>query len=271
MKVSIFILIFPFILFSCKGISKILKKNDPELKLRMAEQYYVKKKYLYAQQLFEDVMPFYKGSKEFEDIYYKYAYCAYYQEDYLNAENLFKSYLEIFPKSPRAEELDYMRAYTYYKQSPKPSLDQTNTYKAMGMMLTFINNHPNSPRNAEATRIIDECRNKIEVKEHASAQLYFDIGQFRAAGVAFASLLTDFPDSERADEYKLMTIKSYYKFAELSVTEKQQERFEQVISECNDFIDRFPDSKLLNQAEEYITLSQNFIKNINNEQTKKAA
>ena len=83
-----------------------------------------------------------KGKPEFEDIYYKYAYCAYYQKDYLNAENLFKSFLEVFPNSPRAEEMDYMRAYTFYKQSPKAELDQTNTIKAMGMMQTFINTHP---------------------------------------------------------------------------------------------------------------------------------
>ena len=258
----VFILIIASVLASCKGINKILKNPDPDFKLRKAEQYYLNKKYLFAQQLFEVVMPYYKGKAEFEDIYYKYAYCAYYQLDYLNAENLFKNYLEIFPKSSRAEELDYMRAYTYYKQSPKFSLDQTNTIKAIGMMQTFINTHPNSPKNKEAIEIIDICRAKLEEKERASAQLYFDIGQFRAAGVAFISLLNDFPESEKGDEYKLMAIKSYFSFAELSIEDKKVERFEQVISECNDFIDRFPESKLLPEAERYIALSQNNIKTL---------
>jgi len=265
-----FLLAFTILLLisSCRGINKILKNPDPAYKLRMAEQYYVKKKYAFAQMLYEDVLPFYKGTKEFEDIYYKYAYCAYYQEDYLNAENLFKSFLEVFPKSPRAEEVDFMRAYTFYKQSPKPPLDQSNTTKAMGMMQAFINTHPNSERNKEATAIIDECRQKLETKEYLSAQLYYDIGQFRAAGVAFSSLLYNFPESVKADEYKLMVIKSYYRFAELSVPEKQQERFEQVIAECNDFADRFPESKLLKEAERFISLSQTNIKNLNtNEQT----
>ena len=45
----------------------------------MAEQYFVKKKYNKAQVLYEDVMPYYKTRPEFQDIYYKYAYCAYYQ------------------------------------------------------------------------------------------------------------------------------------------------------------------------------------------------
>ena len=271
MRLLLIIIIAGF-LSGCKGIGKILKNPDPDFKLRKAEQFYVKKKYNFAQQLFEDVMPNYKGQAQFEDIYYKYAYCAYYLKDYMNAENLFKNFLEIFPNSTRAEELDYMRAFSFYKQSPKAPLDQSNTIKAMGMMQTFINTHQNSARNKEANEIIDICRLKLEEKERASAQLYYDIGHFRAAGVAFTSLINDFPESLKGDEYKLMVIKSYFKFAEMSIDEKKAERFEQVITECNDFMDRFPESTLLKEAERYITLSQNSIKNLNNnEQTKTPA
>src|SRR4051812_31685508 len=91
-----------------KSVSKILKNPDPVYKLRMAEQYFAKKKYTRAQIIYEDVMPYFKTDKTFEDIYYKYAYCAYYLKDYMNAENLFKSFLEIFPNSTKSEEVDYM-------------------------------------------------------------------------------------------------------------------------------------------------------------------
>ena len=259
MRFLLFIIIAG-LLSSCHGINKVLKSKDANYKLRMAEGYYVKKKYHFAQALFEDVMPNFRGSPEFENIYYKYAYCAYYQKDYLNAENLFKSFLEAFPNSAKAEELDYMRAYCYYKLSPKVPLDQSNTMKAMGMLQTFINTHPNSARNKEATELIDICRNKLEEKERLAAQLYYDLGQFRAAGVAYTSLLNNFPDSQKGDEYKLMVIRSYFKFAELSIDEKKVERFEQVISECNDFVDRFPESKLRKDVEEYLALSQKNIK-----------
>ena len=145
------VFILAFILGSCgTSVNKILKNPDYEYKYRMAEQYFVKKKWAKAQLIYEDIMPYFKTGKEFENIYYKYAYCAYNQEDYLNAENLFKSFLEIFPNSQRSEEVDFMRAYSYYKQSPKPELDQTNTIKAMGMMQTFINTHPGSVRNRRA-------------------------------------------------------------------------------------------------------------------------
>ena len=254
-----------------KSINKILKSPDPEYKLRMAEKYFVGKKYVKAQVLYEDVMPYYKTRPEFQDIYYKYAYCAYYMKDYPNAENLFKTYMEIFPNSPKAEEVDYMRAYSFYKQSPKAELDQTNTIKAMGMMQVFINTHPGSEKNVEAQQIIDICRGKLELKEYKGAKLYYDMGQFRAAGVAFTSLLNGYPESDRADEYKLMVIRSFFKFAEMSIDEKKIERFEDVIDECHEFNDRYPDSKFRAEANSFMELSQTNIKNIKNEQAKTAA
>jgi outer membrane protein assembly factor BamD len=267
MKFSGFVLISIF-LFSCNGFNKVMKNPDPQYKLRMAEKYYVEKKYNLAQQVYEDIMPYFKGTKEFEDIYYKYAYTAYYQKDYMNAENLYKTYLEVFPNSQRAEEMEYMRAYSYYKQSPKSNLDQTNTVKAMGMMQTFINTHPGSARNKEASEIIDLCRKKLEKKDRDAAQLYFDLGQYKAAAVSFSALINAYPDTDQADEYKLMAIKSYFRFAELSIEEKKTERYEKVVDECHDFMDHFPQSSLAKEVESYLNQSQNNLKKITNEPSK---
>jgi outer membrane protein assembly factor BamD len=267
--VSIILIGFVVVLASCSNsMTKLLKNPDAEYKYRMAEQYFVKKKYSKAQLVYEDIMPYYRQTKEFEDIYYKYAYCAYYQDDYMNAENLFKSFVEIFPGSPKVEEVSYMRAYCYYKQSPKAELDQTNTVRTIGMMQTYINMHPTSAKVKEATNIIDLCRKKLEVKDFKAAKLYYDMQQYRAAAVAFTTLLDNYPDSEKADEYQLQIIKSHYRYAQMSVVEKQSERYEKVISAYYDFNDRFPESKLKKEAEDFLHQSQSNIKKLSNEQTK---
>jgi outer membrane protein assembly factor BamD len=268
----LYILIFSFVFFSscANKLSKTLKSTDSEYKLKVAEQYFAQKKYGNAQILFEDLFPIYKGTPKFEDVYYKYAYSAYYLADYANAENLFKTFVETFPTSNKAEEADYMRAYCFYKQSPKPELDQTNTTKAMGLMQAFINNHPQSSRVAEATKIIDEARAKLEVKDFNSAELYYNLGYYKAAAIAFSALIDNYPDSNKGDEYKLMVIKSYFLYANNSVEEKQIERYDKVVSECTDFMDRFPESKLAKTVEYYRTESSNNIKS-KNEQIKKAA
>ena len=263
MRLFVFILIAVIGLASCSEFSKVQKSNDYDYKLRMADKYYVNKKYNYAQQLYEELFPLLKGQPQFEDVFYKFAYCSYYLKDWLQAENLFKQFVEVFPTSPRAEEMEYMRAYTFYRQSPKQELDQMNTQKTIGYMQTFINTHPGSTeRIKEATEIIDKCRAKLELKEYKSAELYYNLGHYRASAIAFTSLMNDFPDSEKSEEYKLQVIKSYYLFAKNSYEDKVPARMEQVINECNDFTDRFPDSKLIKEVERYRNLSQNTIKSI---------
>jgi outer membrane protein assembly factor BamD len=253
------------------SFGKVLKSKDYDFQLRMAERYFVKKDYNHAQQLYEELFPVLKGSPQFEDLYYKFAFCSFYLKDYANAENLFKGFVEVFPNSAKAEEMDYMRAYTFYKQSPKAELDQTNTTKTMGFMQAFINTHPGSPKIKDATGIIDLCRAKLEIKDYENAQLYYDLGQFKAAGIVFNALLNTYPDSEKSDQYKLFVIKSYYQYATLSIDEKKEDRFQQVVTECNDFVDRYPDSKLVKEVQGYLNSSQNNIKSVKNEQVKKAS
>ncbi len=255
---------------SCSNkFGKIMKSKDYEYKYKMAEQYYANKNFNYAQQLFEDIFPYVKGSTRYEDMYYKFAYSYYYQDDYLNAENLFKSFVENFPTSPKGEECDYMRALCFFKQSPKVELDQTNTNKTMQLMQAFINTHPTSSRMKDASAIIDKCREKLELKEFKSAELYYNLGYYKAAAISFSNVSDNFPDSKKSDEYKLLVIKAYFKYAEMSYEEKQQERYEKVISECNDFTERFAESKHLAEVSKYKTQTNNILKNLKNEQAKK--
>jgi len=270
MKLFLAFLVIPFLLLSgCNNqFNKILKSSDYEYKLKKADEYYANKNYRNAETLYQELFPVFKGSDKFEELYYKYAYCSYYQKNYLDAENLFKSYLGVFPNSSKAEEIAYMHAYTFYKQSPNVELDQTNTTKAIGMMQGFINSYPNSPRVADANDIITKCRGKLEKKDYISAKLYYNLQFYQASALTFSSLLINYPESSIGDEYMLMVVKSYYEYAKSSIYSKQEERYAKVTSEYFDFADRYPDSKLLKEAENYKNLSQNEIKKLKNEQIK---
>jgi outer membrane protein assembly factor BamD len=65
----------------------------------------------------------------------------------------------------------------------------------------------------------------------------------------------------------LKSVRSYYRFAKESIPEKQIERFEKVVTEYDDFVDRFPESKMIKDAESYRNLSLNHIKELRNEQS----
>jgi outer membrane protein assembly factor BamD len=81
-------------------------------------------------------------------------------------------------------------------------------------------------------------------------------------------MLNAYPESAQGEDYMLMAVKSYYEFAKLSIYSKQEERYAKVASEYFDFADRYPQSKLLKEAENYKNLSQDNIKQIQNEQAK---
>ena len=256
------------------SFNKISKSTDYVFKLKMAEKYYLNKDYNHAQILYDDLYRVMKGSEHFEDIWYKYAYCAYYLKDYVNAENLFKGFVDAFPNSPKSDEMDYMRAFCFYKQSPKFQLDQTNTTKAMGFMQAFIAQHPASDKVKEATEIIEKCRTKLEEKDFENAKLYFNLREtnaayLKAASLTFNLLMNTYPDSQKSDEYKLYIIKADYLYAVQSLEGRKKTRFQQVLTDINDFHDRFPDSKLKKEVQGYQDLTNNSIKQIDNEQTKK--
>jgi outer membrane protein assembly factor BamD len=161
-----------------------------------------------------------------------------------------------------------MHALTFYKQSPNVELDQTNTTKAIGMMQGFINSYPNSSKIVDANGIIANCRAKLEEKDYRAAKLYYNLQMYQAAGIALTNLLIVYPESKNGEKYMSLAVKSYYEYAKMSLYEKQEERYAKVTTEYFDFVDRYPESKLLKEAEGYKNLSQNNIKQLQNEQAK---
>jgi outer membrane protein assembly factor BamD len=55
----------------------------------------------------------------------------------------------------------------------------------------------------------------------------------------------------------------------MSYEYKQKDRFEKVLSECNDFVERFTDSKHLEEVNKYKILTTNNLKNLKHEQIAK--
>lgn len=262
-------LAFLLMISSCSEYSRIEKSKDYSKKLEFANRMFQEKKYTLANSLYEELLTIYKGTVQFEDLYYKYAYSAYDMGDYTQAAFLFKNFVDYFPNSSRASEMDYMQAYCFYKLSPRAELDQSNTQKAIGSMQEFINEYPESDRVADANKIIDACRMKLERKDYKSAILYYNLGYYNAARIYFRNLMLDYPDSNLGEEYKYMIIKSEYQYALNSIPSKQEERYDQVITDYLDFLDHYPKSKYTQEAQSYYDHARKFIKSLQNDQNKK--
>jgi outer membrane protein assembly factor BamD len=252
---SIKLLLFPLVILgllfgSCNDLEKIQKSKDTVYKKTKADEFYANKKWAEANTLYEELLTIYKGTKEFEDLYYKYAYTFYNQASYLGASYHFKNYTGIFPNSPRHDECEYMTALCLYKLSPEPSLDQGSTYKAVAALQDYVNAHPESALTADANKMIDEARRKLEIKDLESAELYFRIGEYRSAAAAFTQLLRKYPESNRADLFQFRVMQSNYHYARLSVVTKQSERYGQALVDYTDLITNYPTTTYKNEAEQ---------------------
>jgi outer membrane protein assembly factor BamD len=253
---------------SCGGFEKVRKSSDVNYKLTKANEYFDKKQYQHANELYKELMPIMKSTRNYEAIFFKYAYSFYYLKDYLDASYFFKNFTEYFPTSKDAEECEFMSAVSLYKYAPKYTLDPTNTIKALEAMQSYANRHPDSKRLVEANGYIDELRKKMEMKQAGAAKLYYNISQYKAATVAYKSVMRNFPDSPSSDLYQFMIIRSMYKYAEASIPEKQEERYANTISACTELKDTYPSSKYLPEVDKIYTEANNNVKKIRDEQHK---
>lgn len=176
------------------------------------------------------------------------AYCYYNQGNQVLAGHYFKNFAMRFPYNEHAEECEYMAAYCSALLSPEASLDQTYTVKAIEEMQAFINKYPKSNRIEECNRIIKKLRNKLETKSYEAANLYFKIGDYKAATVAFKNSLEEYPDSPYRESIRFLLLKSWYLYAEKSVSKKQQERYQNCVTEYFVLLAEYPASSYLREA-----------------------
>lgn len=241
---------------ACKSkFEKLRLSNDVAKKYQEGIRLYNKKDYNKALILFEGLVQKYRGTAEAEDLNYYYAYTLYRLKDYTTARYKFKEFADTYPASKNAEECRYMGAYCYYLDSPKSSLDQENTYKAIDALQLFINLYPKSDRATQAAQYIANLRNKLETKAYDNAKLYYDLGgydvsNYKSAVVALKNAQVEFPDIKYAEEMNLLIVKSQYMYAKNSFPARQEDRFSEAIEYYNEFIEAYPNSKYAKEAKQ---------------------
>lgn len=235
---------------SCKSkFEKLKASNDNAKKYKEAIRLYNKRDYSKALELFDVLVTRYRGQEQAEDLYYYYAYTNYKLRDYTSARYHFKTFADTYPTSSRAEECRFMAAYCYYLDSPIFSLDQTNTQSAIDALQLFINLYPKSERVAEASKLIQNLRDKLEEKSYANSKLYLTIGDYQAAVISFGNSLRDYPDTKYAEEMEFLTIKAQYLYAKASSEFLQEDRFTQAITDADQFKEKYPKSQYLANVE----------------------
>jgi len=144
--------------------------------------------------------------------------------------------------------LAYMAAYCYYLESPKYSLDKTNTLKAIQELQTFIDKYPESEKVEKCNSLIDDLTMKVHKKVYGIAKLYYDIEDYNAAITALNNVITDYPTIENQSEIQFLILDANYKLAINSVSSKKIERLNNTIASYRYFAKNFPEDNRLKEA-----------------------
>ena len=256
-----YIILLSVSLLSCKSsFEQVRQSNDPSQYLSAADKYFEAEDYVKAQSLYELAIEFYRGKKEAEDIAYNYAYTYYHLGQYSLAAFYFNNFTKTFYNSLKKEEVAYMSAYSNYRLSPNHRLDQGPTREAIQQLQTFINTYPSSPRVEESNNLIDEMRQKLELKAFEQGNLYKKIGNFQSAMAAYENVLKDFPETERQEEIRYLIIQSNFELAKKSVYEKMEKRLKDTVEKCDKFVTKFSRSEYLGDVRQHRIYCKNELK-----------
>lgn len=255
-KIAYLFLVF-LVLTSCSEYQKVLNGTDKESQYKMAVKLYEAKKYSKSLRLFEKVTSAYRGKPQMERIQYMIANANFNEKYYSKAGYYFDRFAKNYPKSSKKEEAEFLSALSYYKASPRYSIEQTDTDKALNAFQSFIDKYPDSDKIAEANKYYKELRRKLEKKAFEIAKTYyrtadFDSRNYRAAMVAFDNLLSDYLGTSFKEEALYYRLKAAHDYVLKSTNRRKPERIKVAVKAYNKLIKNFPKSQFLKEANQML-------------------
>ncbi len=224
MKKPLLIVFAALALVSCSEYQKLLRSDDVQRKYSVADSLYKEGKYKKALGLMEQIVPVYRGKPQAEPLMFRYSNTFYNLEDYYLAGYQFERFATSYPKSDSVEIASYRSAKSYYELSPRFSLDQKDTYTALEKLQSFVDRFPNSTYRVEANSMVNELKEKLELKDISTAKQYLRISDYKAAIGAFENFILDHPGSQYRQDAYYGRFESAYLLAINSVPRLVEER-----------------------------------------------
>ena len=180
-----------------------------------------------------------QGSKYASEAQFYIAECRFKRGEYLLAAFEYSVLKRSYPASPRVPEAQYRLGLCYYDLSPKPSLDQQYTKKAIDELQSFVEYYPSNPLAADADAKIKELTTKLARKLYEAAKQYLTLERYKAALAYLEDVIEQYHDTEYGPLAALDRV-------ELLIERK---RYPEAQTELSRFISRYPNSVLRGRAD----------------------
>lgn len=256
--------LFLCILPGCGEYQRVIKSNDNSLKFEYAKKWYSEGKYTQASSVLSEIVGPAKGTERAEEALYMLGMCYYKNKEYPTASTYLHSYYTRFPRGKYAEDAHYYCGMGYYHDSPEVELDQSGTVQAIEELTSFLEYYPQSEYAPEVRNTIFELQDKLALKQLQNAQLYYNLGtymgnNFQSAIIVAQNALKKYPYTVHKEQLDMIILKSRFKEAELSVAEKQPDRFRTVVDQYYTFITTYPESNFRTEADNIFKIASKYI------------
>ena len=206
--------------------------------------------------MLDELVQIFKGTADAEESLYLLAQSYYGQKDYQTASQYFNTYYTTYPKGEYAELARFYSGYGLYLDSPDPRLDQKQTYEAINQLQLYLEYYPQSERAKEAQNILFELQEKLAYKELLAVRLYFNLGTYMgnnylSSVITAQNALKNYPYSKYREEFMYYIIRSKYELAVVSVEEKLQGRYRDVVDEYYNYMNEYPEGKYVKEVQKF--------------------
>ena len=103
--------------------------------------------------------------------------------------------------------------------------------------------HPNSANIGTCKNMLTDLNERLDKKAFEGAHLYYKMEDYLAARVAFKNVIKDDAENIYREDILYYIAMASYKYASLSVAEKQKERYLAFVDDYFNFIGEMPDSR----------------------------
>ena len=271
-KFYLLIVLLSLFLGSCAKWTALQNTRDYEYKYEAAKSLYAEGKYGQASICFAEVLAVMKGTANAEESLYLAGMSNFRNKDYDAASQYFKKYYQVYPKGLYVEYARYYCGLSLYNMTPDPRLDQQSTFEAIKEFQEFLDYYPYTSIKESTQEMIYALQDKLVEKEYLSAKLYYDLGtytmncayggsNYEACVVTAQNALRDFPFAkpERREELSIMVLRAKYLLAEQSIDIKRVLRYRDCIDEYYSFVNDFPESRYVKEAEKIMSKSTDYV------------
>jgi len=206
-----------------------------ETRFEDAKELYDGGAYLDAINEFTVVTLQFQGSPYAADAQFYLGECRFERGEYLLAAFEYGILRRNYPASSRVPDGLYKLGLSYQRMSPKWSLDQRYTRKAIDELQTFVEYYPTHEQAVQAEEMIKELNDRLAKKEYETARLYARMDYYRAALISLDVVIEKYHDTEYAPQ-------AYLDKAEILI---QRRRFEEARTAVDAFLSRYPHHDLL--------------------------